>query len=138
MFRSTTSKPQRKAWIGWFALSASLVACQNIDPTERDVPLDELEHQSTDNGIWQSARWDTPWLPFPGKQAVTIAHDLGATPRLVQVYVDFDRDDGCDRDNDTTALLASGTLARISNVGDASVTLRNDTKENYCIRLVLQ
>lgn len=126
----------------WVAVALALAAsvsggCSSIDPSSRTVMLDDLEHQSVDNGVWQSAEWDTPWLAFPAKQDVTVEHDLGTQPRLVQVYVDFDRK-GCDRDANTTALLASGTLARISRVNASSVTVRNDTKEGYCIRLVAQ
>lgn len=117
--------------------SMTLLACTSIDPSARTVMLEQLEHQSESNGVWQSAEWDTPWLAFPAKQAVTIEHGLGTTPRLVQVYVDFDRA-GCDRDATTTALLASGTLARISQVNSTSVTVRNDTKDDYCVRLVTQ
>ncbi len=120
-----------------FALALCLTACTGIDPSSRTVMLDDLEHASLASGIWQSAEWDTPWLSFPAKQSVTIEHELGTTPRLVQVYIDFDRAQ-CDRGITDTALLASGTLARISNVNDATVTVRNDTKEDYCVRIVLQ
>lgn len=116
---------------------APLTACQNADPSKRTVVLEDLEHASVVNGLWQSAEWDTPWLSFPAKQAVTVEHELGVAPRLVQVYVSFSSDQ-CDRDVDTTALLASGNLARISNVNASSVTVRNDTQEAYCLRLVLQ
>jgi hypothetical protein len=116
---------------------ALLAGCQNADPSKRTVVLEDLEHASIVNGLWQSAEWDTPWLSFPAKQAVTVEHALGVAPRLVQVYVSFSSDD-CDRDVDTTALLASGTLARISSVNAESVTVRNDTQEAYCLRLVLQ
>lgn len=119
------------------ACACVLAACTGIDPSSRTVTLDELEHASVDQGIWQSAEWDTPWLAFPAKQSVTIEHELAITPRLVQVYVDFDRDK-CDRDATDTALLASGTLARISQVNASTVTVRNDTKEDYCVRIVLQ
>jgi hypothetical protein len=119
------------------ALSLALAACTGIDPSSRTVTLDELDHDSVANGIWQSAEWDTPWLSFPAKQSVTIEHELATTPRLVQVYVDFDRE-ACDRDVTDTALLASGTLARISSVNESTVTVRNDTKEDYCVRIVLQ
>jgi hypothetical protein len=119
------------------ACLVSLLACTGVDPSARSVTLDDLEHQSESNGVWQSAEWDTPWLTFPAKQTVTIEHGLGTTPRLVQVYIDFDRA-GCDRDAMTTSLLASGTLARISQVNSNSITVRNDTKEDYCVRLVAQ
>jgi len=99
--------------------------------------LSDLEHQSESNGVWQSAEWDTPWLSFPAKQSVTIEHALGRTPRLVQIYVSFESG-GCDRDATTTALLAAGTLAHISRVNDATVTVRNGTNEDYCLRIVVQ
>ncbi len=118
-------------------IALASIACQDVDPSRRTVDLDELRFQSLENGLWQSAEWDTPWLSFPGKQSVTIMHDLGTTPRLVQVYVAFAGDD-CERDEPSSALLASGTLASISEVNATSVTVRNGTKENYCLRLVLQ
>lgn len=80
---------------------------------------------------WQSVGWDGEWHRYPGDVTLEIAHELGREPTAVLVYISFDPDgDG--------AGLAAGDLARIVEVTETTVTIRNGTDADMFCRVVLR
>lgn len=90
----------------------------------------------TDGGVWESAGWPPAprceWLPFEGRTTVELAHDLGPlTPRDVSIFLAFEPDG-------RSAAPAAGDLARILAVDSETVTLRNETNQDFFLKVVLR
>ena len=85
--------------------------------------------------VWESAGWPPSprcdWLPFDGRTTVELAHDLGRTPRDVSIYLSFDPDGHM-------STPAAGDLARIVGVDESTVQLRNETNEDFFLKVVLR
>jgi hypothetical protein len=124
------------------AATALLSGCQNVTGADIRDCTPAFEDNGfppgagvTGSGAWQSSDWLVPagesWIPLPGACLVTVPHDLGRTPALVQVYVSF-------VPSGQASALAAGDIARIIDVTDLDVTLRNDTLEDFFVRVVLQ
>ena len=103
-------------------------------------------HQDVDAGStvantserWQSAPWqNAPWTSLPGETRVRMEHGLGRVPDSVEVYLSFEKDDS-DREGTRNSFLAAGDLARIYEVTDSTITIRNATEQAFCLRVVLQ
>jgi hypothetical protein len=117
------------------------------------VGLDELPkagHGSLDPGAdagaaagaasrtWQSAPWQNArWTSLPGQTRVRMEHGLGRVPDSVEIYLSFEKDDS-DREGTRSSFLAAGDLARISEVTDSTITIKNHTEQPFCLRVVLQ
>jgi hypothetical protein len=90
-----------------------------------------------DAASWQSAQWPPfstegcAWLAFDGRTSYRIAHELGRTPRSVQLYLAFGADG---RSSAPTA----GDPTRIVSVTDTHVELRNGTNQDFFLKMVLQ
>ena len=96
--------------------------------SENQLP-DSVE---TDAGIWSSAPWENAdWLGFPADAELQIAHSLGRAPVSVLVYLSFDS-------RNESAFLAAGDLARVTSVTKKSVTIKNNTKQCFYLRIVLE
>ncbi len=91
----------------------------------------ELAGQSVDSmGVWESAPWNSRWIPFPGRGQVLVEHSLNRVPRVVQCYLAFVQDG-------TNPVLAAGDLCRIAHIDEQSVTVWNDTNGQYFLRVVV-
>ncbi len=83
---------------------------------------------------WESSPWPgagVEWLAFPRNIDVTLRHNLGRTPAAVNVYLAFEK-------SGASGAPAAGDLARIQQVTDRDVTLRNGTQQDYWLRVVLR
>ncbi len=90
------------------------------------------------SGKWQSAPWQNArWTSLPGETRVRMAHGLGRVPDSVEIYLSFEKDDS-DREGTRSSFLAAGDLARISEVTDSTITIKNATEQAFCLRIVLQ
>ena len=100
-----------------------------IEITAADLPASA---GAGPTGAWQSVGWDAdPWHPYPGRATLILHHDLGRAPAVVLTYVAFD-------DTGRGAGLAAGDMARVIEVADTTVTIRNDTEADFHCRLVLE
>lgn len=101
----------------------------------RHVALADPElaaHSTSAAGVWESAPWTgTNWMPYAGHLTLQIDHDLGHRPNAVLVYLAFDA-------TGSGSALSAGDLARVVEVTDDHVTIRNDTAGDYFVRLVLE
>jgi hypothetical protein len=93
----------------------------------------ELAHASVSpDGVWESVPWagqDAPWLEVGSRLTVELEHTLGFEPRVVLVYLAFDPEA-------TDPALAAGDLARVVEVTDTTVAVKNDTNATYYFRVV--
>jgi hypothetical protein len=103
------------------------------DPETIYVFLDALPMSGvTDGGDgWETNGWDEAWLRYPGRSTLVLEHALGFVPAEVTVYLSFEEDG-------SAAALATGDTARIIDVDDAFVTIRNDTHADFFARIVLR
>lgn len=93
-----------------------------------DAP--ELANAGVRDGVWESGPWEgVPWIPFPGRVTIEFEHSLGRAPTVVLVYLAFDPEG-------TDAALAAGELARVVEVTDGTLTIRNDTNAGFFVRVV--
>ncbi len=101
------------------------------------VPLEagspELAHASVSSeGVWESVPWhgqNAPWLEVGPRVTAELEHTLGREPRAVLVYLAFDPEG-------TDPALAAGDLARVVEVTENTVAVKNDTNATYFIRVV--
>jgi hypothetical protein len=121
-----------------FVACPLLAACSSANAAET-IAYDTSDLPSSAGIVgtsWQSSGFysgesDDEWLRFPARATVTIPHALGRTPAIVAPYLAFDaRGDGC--------APAAGDLTRIVRVSGTTVTLRNDTNEDFFLRLAVQ
>jgi hypothetical protein len=93
----------------------------------------ELANASVNEaGVWESVPWkgqNAPWIEFGPRLTVELEHTLGYEPRVVLVYLAFDPEG-------TDPALAAGDLARVVEVTDTTVSVKNDTNATYYIRVV--
>jgi hypothetical protein len=80
-------------------------------------------------------------LDFPSGKIYDIAHQLGRTPALVEVYVSFKEqlvpgDDPYDPYAPNNVSLAAGNQAVIEAWDDEIIRVRNDTCADYYLRVV--
>lgn len=83
-------------------------------------------------GVWESAPWmgqEAPWIELGPRVTVELEHTLGHEPRAVLVYLAFDPEA-------TDPALAAGDLARVVEVTDTTVAVKNDTNAIYYVRVV--
>lgn len=121
-----------------FRACALLAACSSANAAET-ITYDAADLPSSAGLVgtsWQSSGFyagetDDEWLRFPARATVIIPHALGRTPAIVAPYLAFDaQGDGC--------APSAGDLTRIVRVSDTTVTLRNDTNEDFFLRLAVQ
>jgi hypothetical protein len=71
------------------------------------------------DATYRSSSWDSEsWVDFPPGLIIEFEHQLGAEPRLLQVYVAASREDG-------VLVQASGEEAEIVAVDSEVIALRN-------------
>lgn len=105
------------------------------DPIELESSCAETQLLGGEIAAWESAGWppDTrcDWLPFDGRTTVDLSHDLGRTPRSVDIYISFDPDGAL-------STPASGDVARILGVGPDTIQLRNAQNQDFFLKVVLR
>ncbi|GAB4198394.1 MAG: hypothetical protein OHK0013_07440 [Sandaracinaceae bacterium] len=94
----------------------------------------ELSMASIDpeTGSWESAPWspgETGWIPYPPRGQIQVEHGLERVPRVVLVYLSFDR-------SGAAPGLAAGDLARIVDADERTITIWNDTNGSFFARVV--
>lgn len=122
-------------------LALALAGCDGAGAQERRVlTAEDLPGQSLDaeRCVWQSAPWTgQDWLSYPGRVTLEIPHGAGACatasepPADVSVYLSFDRRGGF-------ATLGAGDPVVVESVSTARVALRNNTNQDYFIRVVVR
>ncbi|MFT5355684.1 MAG: hypothetical protein ACI9KE_002903 [Polyangiales bacterium] len=109
-----------------------LVACNAAGaqaPVDVDPPCASVE-----DGVWESNPWTSVdptcgYLEYAGETTYRIAHDLGRVPRSVDLYVSFSAA------GDSVAPPA-GDMARIQEVSDTHIEVRNQTDAEFFLRVV--
>ena len=121
---------------GLFLSPFFFLACSAADASPRieitDPPYDSL---SDDGTSWQSSPWydqtaPAAWIEYPAEASVVIHHTLGRIPHEVAPYISFEQ-------NGQSAGIAAGDLAHIVSVTATTVELKNTTRSDYFLRVVL-
>ncbi|MFW6023163.1 MAG: hypothetical protein ACOC9O_00325 [Myxococcota bacterium] len=121
-------------WMAIAALSAAGCDDPDADRVITVQPEELCESVDPATAIWESAPWADPacpWIDYPSEAAVVVPHSLGREPRVVLPYLSFHADG-------TDSTLASGNIAQVLDVDDATVTLANATEQAFFLRLVLE
>jgi len=86
---------------------------------------------------YETGGFDDDYLIFPAGRRWRIRHGLGQTPSLVQSYLGFVKHPLPDAGNGNTAESA-GNQVIIEDMDDEFVQVRNDTCEEFWLRLVVE
>jgi hypothetical protein len=113
-----------------------LVACSALDNCPESKPARDIEEGTTDSEslVYESAPWEGPLHEFPAKTRLRFFHELAATPQFVTTYLSFSESGTGSSD----ATENSGNQGRIECVDARLIQIRNDTCENFYIRVVAQ
>ena len=109
-----------------------VVACNAAGaqaPIEVDPPCDSVEGDAWESNPWTSAVAGCGYLEYDGETTYRIAHTLGRVPRSVDLYVSFSAA------GDSVAPPA-GDMARIQEVSDTHIEVRNQTEAQFFLRVV--
>lgn len=118
----------------------SLIGCEKSGTPDSmvmsgDVVLDEATIDA--QGMWSSAPFqNAQWIPLGPSAEVEVEHGLGRMPTSIQVYISGIGDDRADAEPRAFS-PAAGDVANILHVSADSVTLKNRTKGQFYVRLVL-
>ena len=89
------------------------------------------------DGVYQSAPWNGPFLEFPPGRTYRFMHGLGGVPRVVQAYLAFPPMCGPDAHGQGGELtLGGGNQTMLSDLTREYVDVRNDTCSDVCLMLV--
>lgn len=128
----------RAALLGACAIAVSLAGCDGANADERRViALADLPGQRLDEErcVWQSVPWSgTEWLSYPGRVTLDMEHPLGicgGEPADVTVYLSFDR-------QGRFAAQGAGDPVVVESVSASRVVLRNNTNQDYFVRVVVR
>lgn len=109
-----------------------LVAC-NAAGAQAPIDVDPV-CASVEDGVWESNPWRSDdvtcgYLDYADESTYRIAHTLGRVPRSVDLYISFSAA------GDSVAPPA-GDMARIQEVSDTHIEVRNRTDAEFFLRVV--
>ena len=107
----------------WLCAAVLLVGCDVVTSACGEDLSEEPAVAYSEGAVvdetYRSSSWDSEsWLDFPPGLVIEFEHQLGAEPRLVQVYVAASREDG-------VLVQASGEEAEIVAVDSDMIAVRN-------------
>ena len=128
--------PRLLALLSLLPLAAACGDASAQDPIVLDSACAEMDMAGDGSvSVWESAGWPPAprcdWLPFDGRTTVELNHGLDRTPRDVSIYLAFDPDG-------RMGAPAAGDLARIVVVDRDTLQLRNETNEDFFLKVVLR
>ena len=129
----------------WLVAGCTAQAAEHLE-VAGDSPLLALATLDEARGQWSSAPFSGgPWIPMGRNGTVTIHHGLGRAPLSVQVYLSFTEDDRIFRQEGQEEIEeprrffpAAGDVANVLKASDELVVLRNNTRGEFFVRILLQ
>ncbi len=101
------------------------VGPKGCDQSLEDNGMTPFLGGTVENGVYMSSPWNMNLIYFPGGMQVSLAHQLGTTPRSIQIYLAFD-------ESGSAIAQAAGNEAEIIAPTDATyVTVENKTCSDY-------
>jgi hypothetical protein len=121
------------------AVADGLLGCDtSCDKENEDVARDYTGGTiSASCTRYETGSFDDLYLDFPPGRRLAIHHGLGQTPSVVQSYLGFVKDPLPDAGNGNTAESA-GNQVIIERMDDEFVQVRNDTCEEFFLRVVIE
>ena len=122
-------------WALGVLLSCSTATAQ--DPI--DIPISSLPCHSgspSEPGAWESASWppfpdeSCRWLKFEGQKSYRIEHPLARRPFGIQLFLSF-------HENGRDSAPSAGDMSRIVEVNSTDILLRNNTNQDFFLKVVL-
>jgi len=108
-------------------LSPELTGCAALgacDTSDEGNPVQPYREGTTVGGVYMSSPWNGPLLAFPGGKRYDLYHQLGCTPRLIQLWVSFAEQGAQSGSN---VAQSAGNMAIVSFVDSEKLTVKNDT-----------
>jgi len=125
----------RLAILALLPLAAACGDAAALDPLELESTCAETQLLGGEIAAWESAGWPPDprcdWLPFDGRRTVELSHGLGRTPADIAIYLAFEPDG-------RMGAPAAGDLARILAADETTVHLRNETNQDFFLKVVLR
>jgi hypothetical protein len=137
-------RPARACAIGLVALLSAGCGPSPCDRSAEANPPVIYAGGTVERGVYMSSAWDGDddadgeiednegLLHFPGGMRYDIKHKLGERPRVVQIYLSFDRDGT----RSGTLAQAAGNQAEIRRPDDETITVVNGSCSEYWLLVV--
>lgn len=131
---------RRTARLAWALTLVALGGCGDaaaqdiIEVRAADLPCADTAPDV--DGSWQTAPLPPlptgcTWLPFMGRKTYVFDHPLGRAPRDVEVFVSFDQ-------GGAPSSLGAGDTALIEGADASTFSLRNGTRQDFFVRVILR
>jgi hypothetical protein len=125
--------------LGALGAALALLGCESTCPRETEkVPTPYEDGNTNASGtLYETNAWDEPFVHFPAGRRVALHHGLVETPVQIRSYLAFKE---CPFPADETepgfVAESAGNQVLIERVDDEVVRVRNDTCEEFWLRLV--
>ena len=90
-----------------------------------------VERDTWESNPWRSDEARCAYQPFAAQTTYRIFHTLGQEPRSVDLYISFSP-------GGESVAPPAGDMSRILNVTETFIELRNQTNEDFFLRVVLR
>lgn len=130
-----------RMWSKLFVLAGLVLSCgcsvinsigPNCDRSATNNPAIPYDEGTTENGVYMSSPWAGELLWFPAGMRYELTHDLGTTPRFVDLWLSFDH---CGTKTSTVA-RAAGNQAEVRQVTDKKILIVNGSCSDYWLLVV--
>jgi hypothetical protein len=120
-------------------LSLFFMGCESTCPRETEKVPTPYDGGNTNSAstVYETNAWDEPFVDFPAGRRVALRHRLGEIPVVIRSYLAFD-DNPFPDDETKPGFVAesAGNQVLIERVDDEFIRVRNDTCEQFFLRLV--
>jgi hypothetical protein len=131
-------RPSAWALLGMMALSDGLLGCDLGCDKEDDLPVPFAGgRQNLDRTFYETNDWNEPYVKFSAGRRLAIQHGLGTEPEIF-TWLAFDEEpfERDREDEDGSTAESAGNMVIIQRVTDQIVQVRNDTCQDFWLRLV--
>lgn len=136
-------RPSVWALLGVMALSDGLLGCDlgcDKESGDKAPTLYTGGRVNVDRTIYETNDWNEEFVSFPAGRKLLIEHGLGTEPEIFTwlAFVEEPLKRGLDTEDDKegNAAESAGNMVIIQKLNDQFVQVRNDTCQDFFLRLV--